>query len=274
MLKALKKIQREWKTYTLIFCGFVAGFFLIRGWRSQSNAPLSCRAAFGQLAQHNGYIQINMLSAHAQEEYFNTEMFLYYASHESPPTSLGLVLGRGGDYAPTILNTQLVPWSRGSAFSKPIPLGIPTPGVSPKLFPFDSPTFDFSLDFEPARQPKVVIVRNFTSNFIPICSTFSSNWDGKNNLRVKIDFRRNPFVQASVVILGLAALGFGLLIGTIRKTENLITATASYFFSLWSIRGIVTPSGLPYPTYLDLWLMTVSIIVLFVVAWRLTRSAS
>ena len=195
----------------VILCGFVAGLFLVIGWRAQSNAQLSCRAAFGQLAEHNGYIQISMLSAHPQEEYFNSEMFLYYASHESPPTSLGIVRGGAGHYAPSILNTQLVPWSKGFAFSKPIPLSIPTPGVSPRLFPFDSPTFDFSLDFDPPRQPKVVMVRNLTTNFIPVCSTFSSNWDGKNKLSIKIDLRRNPFVQASVVILGLAALGFGFV---------------------------------------------------------------
>jgi len=153
-----------------------------------------------------------------------------------------------------------------------VAFSIPTPGISLKNFPFDSPTFDFSLQFTPPRRPKVVLVRNLTADFIVDCRSLHSDWDGTGNLTVKVAFRRNPFVQATVVILALAALAFGLLLGRIRETEALATATASYFFSIWSVRGIVAPSGLAYPTFLDLWLMAVSVIVLFVVAWRLSSS--
>jgi hypothetical protein len=175
-----------------------------------------------------------------------------------------------GQYAPSIIETPLVPFSKGLATPKPLSFMIPTPGVSQKLFPFDSPTFDFSLQFEPPRRPKVIFVRNLTTDFIPICPGFTSDWDGSDTLTVKVVFRRNPFVQATVVIIGLAALAFGWLLGRVQETEDLATATASYFFSIWSVRGIVAPSGLAYPTWLDLWLMAVSIFVLFVVAWRLS----
>ena len=56
-----------------------------------------------------------------------------------------------------------------------------------------------------------------------------------------ITFRRNPFVQTTAIIVGLAALIFGLLLGRIRLAEDLARATAAYFFSLWSVRGLVTP---------------------------------
>lgn len=256
----------------MIVCALISVFFLVRGWRAQSRAPLLCQAAFGELGEHNGYIQINLVAPHAAEQYFNGEMFLYYASHESPPEALRLVREARGQYAPSILETQLVPWSRGLATPKPVPFSIPTPGVTPRLFPFDSPTFDFSLTFTPARRPKVVLVRNLTSDFIPLCETFVSKWDGAEKLTVQVNFRRNPFVQATVVIVGLGALGFGVLLGLIKGIEDLAVATASYFFSIWSVRSIVAPSGLAYPTLLDLWLMTVCVIVLFVVAWRLTGS--
>jgi hypothetical protein len=55
----------------LIACGLIGAFFLVRGWRAQSDAPLSCRAAFGELTDHNGYIQINVVAPHAVEQYFN-----------------------------------------------------------------------------------------------------------------------------------------------------------------------------------------------------------
>jgi hypothetical protein len=253
--------------------GLAAAFFLVRGWRAQADAPLSCRAAFGELADHNGYIQINIVAPHAVEQYFEAELFLYYPSHESPPETLRLVRDAKGQYAPSILSTPLVPWSKGLATPKPVPLALPTPGVSLKHFPFDSRTFNFTLQFTPPRRPKVVLVRNHTADFIPVCGGLVSDWDGNDRLTVTVAFHRNPFVQATVVIIGLGALAFGLLLGRIREAEDLAMATASYFFSVWSVRGIVAPSGLAYPTLLDFWLMAVSIMVLFVVAWRLSVGA-
>lgn len=72
--------------------------------------------------------------------------------------------------------------------------------------------------------------------------------------------------------MALAAVVFGCLLGLIRETEDLAVATASYFFSIWSVRSIVAPPGLGYSSLLDLWLMSASVLVLFVVAWRLTAA--
>lgn len=118
----------------------------------------------------------------------------------------------------------------------------------------------------------MVMIRNLTTDFIPVCSTFSSNWDGVDKLGISVEFRRNPFVQTTAVIVGLAALIFGVLLGCLRNSDDLARATASYFFSLWFVRALITPSGLAYSTLLDGWFMAVSVIVLFVVAWRFTGS--
>jgi len=215
-----------------------------------------------------------MVAPHQVEQDFNAELFLFYPDSESPPDALRLTRGASAGYLPTILETQLVPWGKGRATPKTIPFAVPTPGVSLRHFPFDSRTFDFSLGFTPPQRPKVVIIRNLTTDFIPVCSTFSSNWDGIDKLSIKIKFRRNPFVQATAVIVALAALIFGLLLGSIKAPEDLARAAASYFFSLWSVRGLITPSGLAYSTLLDLFFMAVAVIVLFVVLLRLTASAS
>ena len=106
-------------------------------------------------------------------------------------------------------------------------------------------------------------------DFVLECSSFSSSWIPPGTLRVEVKARRNPFVQLTVVLLGVAALVFGLLLGRLRDTQALATATASYFFSVWSVRGIVAPAISTFPTVLDLWLMAMSCMVLFVLAWRL-----
>jgi hypothetical protein len=117
---------------------------------------------------------------------------------------------------------------------------------------------------------KVVVIRNQDSDFIPECATLSGKWDGVKKLDISVKFRRNPFVQTTAIIFGLAALLFGILLVRIKSTEDLIRAIASYFFSLWSLRALITPSGLGYSTALDVWFMLVALFVLFLVLWRLT----
>jgi hypothetical protein len=105
-------------------------------------------------------------------------------------------------------------------------------------------------------------------DFIPICGTLSSKWDGVDKLNISVICRRNPFVQTTAIIVGLAALVFGCLLGRLKSDDDLARATASYFFSLWSVRTLITPAGLAYSTLLDFWFMGVAVLVLFVVAWR------
>jgi hypothetical protein len=96
-------------------------------------------------------------------------------------------------------------------------------------------------------------------------------WDGRNDLRIRVALRRNPFVQTTVVLMCLAAFVFASLLALVSDIGDLAVATASYFFSIWSIRSIVAPPGLGYSSLLDLWLMATSILVVFVVAWRLSK---
>lgn len=248
----------------------LAFLFLFLDWRHQLNAPLSCQGNFGDLEEHNGYVQFDILGPHTTERYFEAKVFFYYPAAQGPSSPVRLTrTGDGGTYAPSVRVVDLGPFSNGLAPREPVSIDLPTPNSSQKNFPFDSADLVFTLSIDPPIQPKMVRVRNRTTNFIPLCDTFSSQWNPSGELKVAVRYQRNPFVRTVVVILGLAALGFGLLLGRIEETEDLAVATASYFFSLWSVRAIVAPNGLPYPTLLDLWLMSVSIIVLFIVAWRL-----
>jgi hypothetical protein len=126
------------------------------------------------------------------------------------------------------MDTPLVPFSEGRATPKPLAFEIPTPGVSLRQFPLDSRAFNFSVSLSPAERPKVVVIRNQSTDFIPECGTLSSKWDGINRLDISVNFRRNPFVQTTAVIFGLAALLFGILLVRLKSTEDLIPAIASY----------------------------------------------
>lgn len=109
-----------------------------------------------------------------------------------------------------------------------------------------------------------------TETFIPLCESFKASWDEPGKLTLSIQFRLNPFVQTAIVILSLSALAFALLLSRLRTLESLATATASYFLSLWSIRGIVDKTILSFPTLFDMWLLAVAIavLVIVIVTWR------
>jgi hypothetical protein len=226
---------------------------------------------FEPMSKPDGYLQINILGPHATEEIFEAELFIAYAANQHPQRSTRILRLGAGAFASESISSDLVSLDDGVATPAALKLTLPTPGVSQRRFPFDSPNFDIKLRFEPAIRPKGVIIRNLSPDFIPKCETMTSQWNGQDQLDVKISFQRNPFVQVTAIVMALAVAIFAFLLSLVRKIEELTIATASLFFSIWSLRGIIVPTGLTYSTLLDLWMMGVSFLALFVVLWRLTK---
>lgn len=245
---------------------------LFASWRAQSRAKLACVQLFEPRHEHNGYLQLNIIGPHATEKIFEGEVFVYYPEYQNPAQTMRIERLATGTYARSILTTELVPFSQGIATPRALDFDLPTAGTSQREFPFDSSVFDLQLALQPAIRPGGVIIRNLSSDFMLPCDSMRADWDGSNQLRVRFRAERNPFVQTTIVIIGIAALAFAALLGLIRATEDLAVATASYFFSVWSIRGIVSPPVLNYSSLLDLWLMGTCVFALFVVVWRLTRA--
>jgi hypothetical protein len=55
---------------SLLIVGAVVTLLLTRAWRQQTNATLTCEGAFGQLAEHNGYVQVDLLRRHPTDAVF------------------------------------------------------------------------------------------------------------------------------------------------------------------------------------------------------------
>lgn len=250
--------------------GVATALALITTWRAQSKAQLTCSSLFEPRHEHNGYFQINVLGPHPAEKIFKGEVFVYYPEDQKPSQAIRIERLATGTYARSLLTSPLVPFSRGLATPRALEFDLPTDGTSQREFPFDSPRFDLQMVFQPPIRPGGVIIRNSSPEFILPCSSLEATWDGVNRLRIRFEAKRSPFVRATTVIVGLAALAFAVLLSLIRTTEDLAVATASYFFSVWSLRSIVSPTGLTYSSFLDLWLMGTCVLALFVVGWRLT----
>jgi len=241
---------------------------LLWAWMVQLRTTNVSQVGFEPLREHNGYVQIDLLRQHPTDELFDGELFLYYPEYQNPPLQITVTRNASGRFASSVIETSLVPWSKGKAFPKQVPVGLPTPGVSHRQFPFDSPHFEVTLNFNPPIRPSVVRFVNRTDTFLPVSKTLKASWNEPGTLTISIQFTRNPFVQIALVILGLGAATFGILLGFLQSLESLATATASYFLSLWSLRGIVDRTILSFLTLLDMWLLALAAMVLLIVSWR------
>lgn len=252
----------------LIAASVASLIFLVHAWNLQENAAPGCHSAFGKLDEHNGYLEIDVNKQDPTNEIFEGELFVYYPLKQTPPNAMTITRSAFGHYGSSTFNIPLVPWSQGKAFPNAMKIELPTSGATHRHFPFDSPHFEIALILDPPIQPKVIRFMNRTGAFIPICDSFKASWDAPNILKINVDYQRNPFVQSTVVFLCLGAFIFALLLLLPRTLESLATATASYFLSIWSLRGIVDRAILSYPTYFDMTLLSLSMLVLLIVSWR------
>jgi hypothetical protein len=81
--------------------------------------------------------------------------------------------------------------------------------------------------------------------------------------------RRNPLVQLTAVVLVGAGVLFLLGIVLFVKKESLPTSIASFFFSLWSIRAILSSEMKTFPTSLDLAILSLCVLLLVALGVRL-----
>ncbi len=138
---------------------------MLWAWRVQLRTINVAHVAFEPLGDHNGYIQIDLLRQHPSDELFDGELFLYYPEYQNPPAHIIISRNASGRFASSVIESSLVPWSKEKAFSKQVPLVLRTPGMSHRQFSFDSPDFEFTLNFNPPIRPSVVRFVNRTDTF-------------------------------------------------------------------------------------------------------------
>jgi uncharacterized membrane protein len=136
-------------------------------------------------------------------------------------------------------------------------------------FPFDSARFDFDLSSDLTVPINNFMIRNRNPSFDVVCSTFRVRRLGRNTLHLSFEARRNPVVQLTAVVLVAAGLLFLIGIVVFVKKDSLPTAVASFFFSLWSIRAILSSEMKTFPTLLDLSVLSLCVLLLVALGVRL-----
>jgi len=111
-------------------------------------------------------------------------------------------------------------------------------------------------------------VTNRVPGFIMQCENVKVKRLDGGSVHLEFELRRSPLVQLSAIVLGAAGLLFLVLIMRLEKVESLATSVASYFFALWSIRGIMSSEIRVFPTLLDAWILTLCVLLIVALIWR------
>jgi hypothetical protein len=256
----------------LSLCAVIAfGVALFLAFKSHKESELNCHQPQVPPDADFSYIQLNLLDQNHSEPYFNGLLFASLGSghgqtpvHESFSISASQTFGQWSGFADLNYDQP----NKTLWMSKPLDITLNRTSGSHRDFPFDSAHFDFDLTYDPAVPFKYIILRNANSSFDISCKTFTVNWQS-NVAHISFDAKRNPVVRLTAFVLVGAAFIFLVAIVTCVKTESLPTSVASYFFSLWSIRAILSSEIKTFPTLLDMAILSMCVLLLGFLGVRL-----
>jgi hypothetical protein len=247
------------------------GVELFSAFKSHNESELSCRQPQVPPDADFSYIQLNLMDQNPSEPYYSGLLFASLGSghgqtpvHESFSISASQTFGQWSGFADLNYDQP----NKTLWMSKPIDISLNRTTGSHRDFPFDSAHFDFNLTYDPAVRFKYIIIRNANSSFDMSCKTFTVDWNS-NVAHIRFDAERNPVVKLTALVLVGAAFIFLIAIVVFVKAESLPTSVASYFFSLWSIRAILSSEIKTFPTLLDMSILSLCVLLLGLLGVRL-----
>lgn len=268
-MNVLEYIGGHWKQTLAIAGSIILAAFLIWAWNLQGGAGRTCDVALQQITESNfSYMQIELTQQDPVEPVFRgTLSFLLV---DDPQVGFMDIFTTGAQgYGDMGVSGKVVRASNGKYLVGPVQDYALNPiSGSHRLFPFDSADFDFVISERPKTSYSLVSIINRVEGFVLKCGDASATPmpDGKMHVRIKL--LRNPILQLSAIVIALGAIAFAMLIARSKTTEALVGAAGSAFFSLWSVRSILGSQIHTFPTVLDFIILTASILLLAIVAWR------
>jgi hypothetical protein len=143
---------------------------------------------------------------------------------------------------------------------------------SARDFPFDSAVLDFDTRFSPQLPIAGILVRNANPSFYIPCDRLTYAVLGPDKVHIRFEMRRKPLVQLMAVVLLIAATLFVLIIPFSVKWDALPTSVASFFFAVWSVRGILTSEMKVFPTLFDVSILSLSVLFIMLIGCRILVS--
>jgi hypothetical protein len=267
------KILARW--VSILFFTVVAGCFVyatVSAWKIAGSARVGCSYTVNPDVMAASYLQYN-IKDQAIEPLFNGSLFISLGDVPSGPARVVVTTsGKKGIYGDTITVADFYHdevantiWMKAES----TPVSFYRKSGSHRDFPFDSATINADTSFNPTVKLRFVTLRNANTSFYVPCGSTKVTSDASGSIRLSFEMRRNPLVVlVTVVIFGAATL-FVCVIPFAGKLENLPTSVASFFFSIWSLRGILGSEMKVFPTTFDLGILSLCVLLILLIGIRL-----
>jgi hypothetical protein len=121
------------------------------------------------------------------------------------------------------------------------------------MFPFDSARFEETFTFEPPPEidVKAVLLTNRVAGFYLPCDSITVQTK-TGSANISFALKRNPILVFTAVLLLVVATLFAIIITLFVEAGPLPGALASYFFAVWTIRGLFGLTAEGFPTLFDM----------------------
>lgn len=282
MRRAVAQASRRKRGWRFLFVAvadlvlmILAGRVVWIGWRTvSSESNVTCQVAFQPLRdRNNGYIEFFLEKEELLEPIFDGGFFINLTdAYGKDPVRLKVTTTGARDYGSSTSFVDLrwdalnqVLWMNDK-----VNMGFISQTNSHRMFPFDSAHFDYTLNIEPAVSIPVFRFTERVPGFVMPCNAANVSRQGDGSFHVAFELRRSLFIPVTASVLFLAAVVFCIAIATSLETKALPTAVASFFFSLWSIRGVFGLEAQGFPTLFDVGILVLCLLILSLLFIRFT----
>jgi hypothetical protein len=113
--------------------------------------------------------------------------------------------------------------------------------------------------------------QNHVPGFVLSCAECRATKSPDGQAHISFPLDRSPLIQLTVYVVAAAPLIFLLLIMSLTQVESVVVSAASYFVSIWFLRGILSEPMKTFPTLFDRWLLTISMVMIILFLWKIVR---
>lgn len=247
-MKFLSRRVFFWAGIAILAIASIAG--LAYAYRQEVTSPMTVTKVFPGWKDHFRSIQVNLNSQLPREPAFHGQIFI---GGDIPIEGNSLILDRAavGSYAPSEVQLNVFRDDTFRTNTNVADMDFPTADRGHSRFPFDSSYVELNLSFKPAIPINVVRITNRVPGFILSEASVTADLHADGSIRLRFLVKRDPFTQILCGLILVAGLCFAILILATQTAAALGSSVAAFFFSLWSLRGVLATQIQTFPTLFD-----------------------
>ena len=211
---------------------------------------------------------MELVRGQAREPVFDAKVFLNADDSALAGPYLNMVRDACGTYAKETTHLVIANDPVFGTHVKQTELGLPADDRGHARFPFDSSAINLTFRFDQPVPIDIVRVTNRVPGFVLVKGSATAIQEKDGSLRIGFLLRRNLFTQALCALILVAGITFAVLILATQTPAALGSSVAAFFFSLWSLRGVLASQIQTFPTLLDYAIVLLCSFMLIGLIWR------